>query len=241
MAAGGPEDVRAAVDAAQEAFPGWAATPPAARRALLIRAADLLESRLAEFTQVMVRETGGTRSWARVNVMVAADQMRHAATTATAPAGELAATDRPGQWSMAVRSPAGVVAAIVPWNAPLVLCARAVMVALAVGDTVVLRPVAAPQPAVPPRPTSPLSATSSRRPPRPTPTRTPRWLDLRRTCACRSTRPSRWRSGWRSFRSRRARGADATGPGSPVTPTDLRKPTRADGEALHGEPQTAAS
>lgn len=100
----------------------------------------------------MVRETGGTRSWARVNVMVAADQMRHAATTATAPAGELAATDRPGQWSMAVRSPAGVVAAIVPWNAPLVLCARAVMVALAVGDTVVLRPVAAPQPAVPPRP-----------------------------------------------------------------------------------------
>lgn len=43
----------------------------------------------------MVRETGGTRSWARVNVMVAADQMRHAATTATAPAGELAATARP--------------------------------------------------------------------------------------------------------------------------------------------------
>jgi acyl-CoA reductase-like NAD-dependent aldehyde dehydrogenase len=140
VAAAGPEDVRSAIDAAQAAFEEWAATPPSARRALLTRAADVLETRLAEFTRMMVNETGGTRTWARVNVMAAVGQMRHAATAATEPAGELAATDRAGQWSMAVRSPAGVVAAIVPWNAPLVLCARAIMVALAVGDTVVLRP-----------------------------------------------------------------------------------------------------
>ncbi|MEV0407172.1 aldehyde dehydrogenase family protein [Actinoallomurus sp. NPDC050550] len=140
VAAADAEDVRAAVGAAHAAFPRWAATPPSARRALLMSAADLLESRLAEFSNIMLNETGGTRAWARVNVKVTADQMRQAATAATAPAGHLPATDRTGQWSLAVREPAGVVAAIVPWNAPLILCARTIMVALAVGDTVVLRP-----------------------------------------------------------------------------------------------------
>jgi vanillin dehydrogenase len=61
IAAAGPQDVAAAVDAAQAAFRAWAATPPSARRALLMKAADLLESRLTEFTDAMVAETGGTR------------------------------------------------------------------------------------------------------------------------------------------------------------------------------------
>jgi acyl-CoA reductase-like NAD-dependent aldehyde dehydrogenase len=102
IAAAGPQDVVGAVDAAQAAFPAWAATPPSTRRARLMRAADLLESRLTEFTDAMVAETGGTRRWAHGNVKITAEHMRYAATTATVPA-----TDRSGQWSIACRTPAG--------------------------------------------------------------------------------------------------------------------------------------
>ncbi|MGC0313618.1 aldehyde dehydrogenase family protein [Kitasatospora acidiphila] len=139
VAAAGPEDVTAAVDAAHDAFPLWAGLAPAARRDVLVKAADLLESRLEEYTAAMIAETGGTRNWARQNVFVTARNMREAATAATAPAGHIPSTDR-RQLSLAMVEPAGVVVGIVPWNAPLILEARAMMVALAVGNTVVLRP-----------------------------------------------------------------------------------------------------
>jgi vanillin dehydrogenase len=133
-------DVSGAVDMAQGAFARWAATPASERRDLLYAAAALLESRINEFAEAMAAETGGAAAWAAVNVRVTAGNMRLAAGMAQLPIGELVATDRPGEWSFAVRQPAGVVAAITPWNAPLILCARGVMVPLALGNTVVLRP-----------------------------------------------------------------------------------------------------
>ncbi|MFJ3405908.1 aldehyde dehydrogenase family protein [Promicromonospora sp. NPDC090134] len=133
-------DVTLAVDAADAAFAWWAATAPSTRRALLNHAADLLESRLEEFTTAMLAETAGTRTWAAFNVSMSAELIRQAATMATTPTGSLLATDVPGQWSLAVREPAGPVAAFVPWNGPLILCARAVAVALATGNPVVIRP-----------------------------------------------------------------------------------------------------
>ncbi|MBV2353854.1 aldehyde dehydrogenase family protein [Streptomyces sp. J2-1] len=138
--AAGAEDVERAVAAAHAAFPGWAATAPSTRRALLEKAADLLEERADEFTGIMLQETAGTRTWAAFNIRMSAELLRQAATMATRPSGALLATDVPGEWSMAVRSPAGVVAAFVPWNGPLILCARAVAVALATGNPVVIRP-----------------------------------------------------------------------------------------------------
>lgn len=94
VAAAGPEDVTAAVDAAHDAFPLWAGLAPAARRDVLVKAADLLESRLEEYTAAMIAETGGTRNWARQNVFVTARNMREAATAATALAGHIPSTDR---------------------------------------------------------------------------------------------------------------------------------------------------
>ncbi|MDQ0578080.1 aldehyde dehydrogenase family protein [Streptomyces rishiriensis] len=138
--AAGPEDVTLAVDAADAAFASWAATAPTARRELLHRAADLLEQRADEFTQIMLAETGGTRTWAGFNIHMSATLIRQAATMATGPVGKLLASDVSGEWSMAVREPAGVVAAFVPWNGPLILCARAVAVALATGNPVIIRP-----------------------------------------------------------------------------------------------------
>ncbi|MFF4727363.1 aldehyde dehydrogenase family protein [Streptomyces mirabilis] len=138
--AAGPEDVALAVEAAHAAFATWAGTAPSARRAVLLKAADLMEQRVEEFTEIMVNETGGTRTWAGFNIRMSVDLMRQAATMATRPAGVLLASDVPGEWSMAVREPAGVVAAFVPWNGPLILCTRAIAVALATGNPVVVRP-----------------------------------------------------------------------------------------------------
>src|SRR5262245_44614820 len=59
VAAAGPEDVTRAVDAAEAAFPGWAAVSPFARRAVFLKAADLLDSRAGQAVSIMARETGG--------------------------------------------------------------------------------------------------------------------------------------------------------------------------------------
>ncbi|MEV6239171.1 aldehyde dehydrogenase family protein [Lentzea sp. NPDC051838] len=140
VASAGPADVTRAVDAAQEAFPEWAATAPSARRAILLRAADELEKRTPEAIALMAQEVGGVAGWAGFNVMLAAKMLREAAAAATAPIGEVLTTDTPGQLSLAVREPLGVVAAISPWNAPIILSARAVAAPLAAGNTVVLKP-----------------------------------------------------------------------------------------------------
>jgi len=140
VAAAGAADVTRAVDAAQEAFAEWAATSPSARRRILLRAADELEKRTPEAIALMAQEVGGVAGWAGFNVMLAANMLREAAAAATAPIGEVLTTDTPGQLSLAVREPLGVVAAISPWNAPIILSARAVAAPLAAGNTVVLKP-----------------------------------------------------------------------------------------------------
>jgi benzaldehyde dehydrogenase (NAD) len=133
------EDARAAVDAAQAAFPAWAATPPARRRELLSAAADLLVERQEQIAGVMTEETGGTFGWGMFNGMLAAGMLREAAAQAYWVTGEVIPSDVPGKLAMAVRQPAGVVVGIAPWNAPVILGTRAVATPLAYGNTVVLK------------------------------------------------------------------------------------------------------
>jgi benzaldehyde dehydrogenase (NAD) len=138
-AAAGVEDARAAVEAAHAAFPGWSALPPAERRTILWRAADLLVERQSEIAETMTVETGATFGWGAFNCGLAADMLRAAAAQAYAPVGEVIPSDVPGKLAMAVRAPAGVVVGIAPWNAPVILATRAVATPLAFGNTVVLK------------------------------------------------------------------------------------------------------
>lgn len=138
--AAGVEDVTRAIDAAHAAFEGWAETPPSVRRSVLQRAADLLDERMAAFRHIMLGETGGTTHWADFNVGIAVQMLRQGATMATEPTGHVLSTDRAGELSLAVRQPAGIYAALTPWNGPLILCARAIAVALATGNPIVMRP-----------------------------------------------------------------------------------------------------
>ncbi|WNV90408.1 aldehyde dehydrogenase family protein [Umezawaea sp. Da 62-37] len=140
VAAGGVADITRAVDAADAAFPAWAAFSPSARRRVFLKAADIFESRTAEAVEIMANEVGGVAGWAGFNCMLAAGMFREAAASVTQPLGEVLTTDTGGQLSLAVRQPVGVVGAFSPWNAPLILGTRAVAVPLAVGNTVVLKP-----------------------------------------------------------------------------------------------------
>ncbi|WP_020141012.1 aldehyde dehydrogenase family protein [Streptomyces sp. 351MFTsu5.1] len=136
VAAAGVEDVSSAVDAAQAAFEDWARLDPSARRAVFVKAADLMEQRRERIVDLMAGEVGATRLWASFNVTLAAEILRETAALVTAPRGDVLATRQDGALSLAVREPLGVVAAFSPWNAPVILGTRAV----AAGNTVVLKP-----------------------------------------------------------------------------------------------------
>lgn len=132
-------DAEAAANAAAAAFPDWSRGGPTLRRQLLNRAADLLEQRTPDFTAAMAAETGAAASWAGFNCFLAASMLREAASMTTQIKGELIPSDKPGAMAMALRQPVGVVVGIAPWNAPVILGARAVAMPLACGNTVVLK------------------------------------------------------------------------------------------------------
>ena len=132
-------DVEKVTAAAAAAFQTWKESGPGQRRALLLKAADLLESRTAEFTKLMLEETGATAPWAGFNVMLAAGMLREAAALTTQITGEVIPSDKPGILAMAIRQPAGVVLGMAPWNAPVILGVRSIAAPLACGNTVIMR------------------------------------------------------------------------------------------------------
>jgi acyl-CoA reductase-like NAD-dependent aldehyde dehydrogenase len=138
-AAASAADAKAAADAAAAAFPKWAALGPSARRALLNKAADLLEARAAQFAAILSTETGATGGWGHFNVHLAAGMLREAAAMTTQISGEVIPSDVPGSLAMAIRQPVGVVVGIAPWNAPIILGVRAIAMPLACGNTVILK------------------------------------------------------------------------------------------------------
>ena len=138
-AAASAADAIKAVDAAATAFRGWADIGPTARRALLLKAADLIDQRAEQFARLMMAEIGATASWAGFNAKLAANMLREAASMTTQIGGEVIPSDKPGCIAMAVRQPAGVVVGMAPWNAPVILGVRALALPLACGNTVVLK------------------------------------------------------------------------------------------------------
>ncbi len=134
-----PDDARAAIDAAAQAFPAWAAIGPGERRALLMRASQALAAKGEAIAAAMAAETGASGLWAGFNVHLAADMLLEAAALTTQISGQIIPSNVPGSVAMAVRQPAGVVLGIAPWNAPVILAVRAIATPLACGNTVVLK------------------------------------------------------------------------------------------------------
>src|ERR1700748_2722870 len=74
---------KAAVDAAQAAFPKWSALGPSARRKIINKAADILEARTPDFITLVSGETGGSPGWGGFNCFLAAGMLREAASITT--------------------------------------------------------------------------------------------------------------------------------------------------------------
>jgi acyl-CoA reductase-like NAD-dependent aldehyde dehydrogenase len=138
-AAAGPDDARAAVDAARSAFGEWSQSPPGLRRGILLKAAELLSERAEEIAGIVTEETGAVFGWGMFNVDLAAGMLREAAAQAYGLVGDVIPSDVPGKLAMGVRQPAGVVVGIAPWNAPVILSTRAVATPIAYANTVVLK------------------------------------------------------------------------------------------------------
>jgi benzaldehyde dehydrogenase (NAD) len=134
------EDLDAAVGAAKQAQPGWAATTYDERAAILRAAASALQARGEEIADLIVRETGSILGKAQYEVGGAANELFEAAALTSRAVGEILPSHSPTRVSIAERVPMGVVGAITPWNFPLILGMRVVAPALALGNTVVLKP-----------------------------------------------------------------------------------------------------
>src|SRR5215218_3109960 len=137
--AGTRADAQRAVEAAASAFPAWSQTPPAERQRIFLKAADLLESRQEDVAFWLTRETGSTFGFAMFQLQFVPGLLRQAAALGYMPMGEVIPSDT-GAFAMGLRRPVGVVGAIAPWNAALILSARSIAAPLALGNTVVLKP-----------------------------------------------------------------------------------------------------
>jgi vanillin dehydrogenase len=140
VAAATPADITRAADAAQTAFRTWSKVGAFERREIFLRAAEVMAERHDEAIAALARETGASRLFAELNVALCIQILREAAAAITRPMGELLPTSIPGAYSISQRVPYGVVGALSPWNAPLVLGMRSIAIPLAVGNTVVMKP-----------------------------------------------------------------------------------------------------
>ena len=138
----GAEDVDRAVKAAAAAFPLWRSVAPRDRGRILARIADDVEAAVEDLARTLASETGNAiRTQARPEAKTVADVFRYFGGLGgelkgeTVPLGET-------MFSYTRREPFGVVAAIVPWNVPILIAAWKIAPALIAGNTVVLKPSA---------------------------------------------------------------------------------------------------
>ena len=142
VARGGAEDVDRAVRAGRRAFDSgtWSRCHPRERRAVLLRLADLMEARLDELALLEALDVGKPIGDAlKVDVPNAVACLRFYA-EALDKVGGTTAPVGPDALAYVDREPLGVVGAVVPWNYPLIITAWKLGPALAMGNSVVLKP-----------------------------------------------------------------------------------------------------
>jgi len=141
VAAASDQQVDAAVASANAAFETFSQTPPAERSALLLQIADVLEENQDELAELESLDVGKPWPSARDDEMpLTVDTFRFFAGAARTMSGSAAGEYVAGHTSMIRRDPVGPVAAIAPWNYPLMMAAWKLAAPIAAGCTVVLKP-----------------------------------------------------------------------------------------------------
>lgn len=140
VAYAGAEEVDAAVKAAREAFPGWAATPPVRRARVLFRFLELAERRRDALAAAITREHGKVLSDAQGEVTRGLEVVEFACGIPHLLAGNFTENVGTGVDSWAVRQPLGVCVGITPFNFPAMVPMWMFPVAIACGNSFVLKP-----------------------------------------------------------------------------------------------------
>ncbi len=136
----GPAEIDAAVSTARSAFAGWAATTPGERATALLALADALAADTEALGRLESKNVGKPCAAVPEELAFAVDNLRFFAGGARLLEGRAAGEYLTGYTSMLRREPAGVVAAVAPWNYPLMMAVWKLGPALAAGCTVVLKP-----------------------------------------------------------------------------------------------------
>jgi vanillin dehydrogenase len=140
VAQAGRADALRAVEAAYKARESWARMIVSERAAILLRAADILATRVDEYREVLIDESGSTFGKSMFEVFYCIDLLRSAAGDARHIFGETLPHSMNGQVGMTIRQPLGVIGGIAPFNAPFLLAMKKVALALAAGNCFVLKP-----------------------------------------------------------------------------------------------------
>lgn len=136
----GRSSVASALTDAHAAFREWRKLPGKTRGAYLDRIADHLEKRKDEIARTITLENGKPLAQGAGEVAMSVDHLRWFAEEAKRAYGRIVPNQVDGKRHLVIKSPMGVVAAISPWNFPLVLAVRKIAPALAAGCTVILKP-----------------------------------------------------------------------------------------------------
>lgn len=134
------EDVKRAIDLAEEAQRGWAEASPSARAKILYKVSDLIEAQREEFSRILTREEGKTIKESRVEVTRSADVFRFYAGQASRLNGKTISSDDRKMLLYTMKVPLGVVSIITPWNFPIVIPSWKIAPALISGNSVVFKP-----------------------------------------------------------------------------------------------------
>lgn len=125
---------------AEEAQKEWAKTPPQERAAVVSQVLQQIDENHDELAELIMRDTGGTRLKAETAIHIAEGHTQYATSLPFHDSGKHEKSIIPGKENIVEREPVGVVAAIVPWNFPFNLTMRIVPHAIALGNSVVLKP-----------------------------------------------------------------------------------------------------
>ncbi|MDB4996000.1 MAG: betaine-aldehyde dehydrogenase [Myxococcaceae bacterium] len=140
LARGKKADVDVAVKAASRAFGAWSKMDPNERTRILWKAGELVMGKLEHLARLEALDTGKPLAMARlIDVPRTADTFFYFSGWATKLGGETIPVRGPFL-NYTLREPLGVIGGIIPWNFPLLMAARKIAPALAVGNTVILKP-----------------------------------------------------------------------------------------------------
>jgi succinate-semialdehyde dehydrogenase / glutarate-semialdehyde dehydrogenase len=136
------DDGRAALDAAVDAGPGWARTPPRERSEILRRTFELIHQRMDDVALLMTLEMGKPLTESKAEVAYGAEFLRWFAEEAVRIVGRYGINPEGTGRMIVSQHPVGPCYLITPWNFPLAMATRKTGPALAAGCTVVIKPAA---------------------------------------------------------------------------------------------------